>query len=1021
MKHAIIHLADIHYRKDAPEGASSIIKVFLKDLKNQIIGLSSYQIVIAITGDIVQAGSDIGSYEAFIAELDAEMEAMGLPKSARIVVPGNHDIDRNLVSGNLAEYNEVQKRYTKTEATFNDFVSKPNILTDKFENFELFASEFTEYGESFSRLGWGWDIDNEVGVYCLNTALCSFGGINNIKDEGQLAIHTRRLVDWCNNKTTSTNILLLHHPLDHLNLWSRTELQHIIENHFSLCLSGHNHRPEVYHSRIPSNSLICSAPPLFCGKEDLLAYSIVLIEAGEPLSIIYREYSNGNFFTGSRLAKKEDGIVTLDNTYLHHLKGLEEKLKYALQSYKGQPEVFLGPKLSESRGLSDEPNLLDTVIESPEDTVIVAPPQFGLTCLSLHMRVEAFKKRDFWLYIDASRAKARHVLRDISEELQRYEKESFEIKSIMIDAWDAGITDHLNIVKKIYSEYADIPLILFSNSNAYRDPRYSLDSLDRTFRVLHLQPLTRNDMRQLVSGYYGQEDEAKEDEVLFQMAAHLEAINIHRTPLNCLTLLRVHGSSYNEKLLNKTKLMKAILFVLFTDQDSFSYSNTKPDVEECVYVLGQYCKGLIKHQSRCFNAQQFLSELKLIRDEELMTLDVNGMVQMLIDNHIIIRYGDIFEFKHTYWIYYFAAECMLHDNDFKSYILEDQRYTNFPEIIDFYAGIDGNRTDAMETLLSDLNCLVDEVDTKIGIQGTFNPLSNLLWNPSDSFLEETKKQIVEKVESSNLPAEIKDKHADKNYNSEAPYDQSIDKFLNEYSVICLVRSIAASSRALRNSMLVKAELKLEMSRTILKAWEEISKVIFWISPLLAQNGRAAHDGFSLVLADDFSTDLNMRFKQIITANPMNTVGLLKDDLSSSKIGKLLYGHLKDGDSELQKHFIAMFLVEVRPVGWHDELLEHLNRLHPSSYYLGDLLGTLEREIKLGFIDNKAEGHLKQLAGAVLAKRRYASKSLRNKTDAIPENMMLSDENKLPIDQLFAKYEPSSPDKYGKLLQRKKGR
>ena len=34
INHAIIHVADIHYRKDAPEGASSIIKAFLKDLTN---------------------------------------------------------------------------------------------------------------------------------------------------------------------------------------------------------------------------------------------------------------------------------------------------------------------------------------------------------------------------------------------------------------------------------------------------------------------------------------------------------------------------------------------------------------------------------------------------------------------------------------------------------------------------------------------------------------------------------------------------------------------------------------------------------------------------------------------------------------------------------------------------------------------------------------------------------------------------------------------------------------------------
>lgn len=109
MKHAIIHVADIHYRKDAPEGASSIIKAFLKDLKERINDLSDYQIYIAITGDIVQAAADIDSYEAFIVELDAQLEAMGLPKNTRIVVPGNHDINRKLVEDNLAEYKDIHE------------------------------------------------------------------------------------------------------------------------------------------------------------------------------------------------------------------------------------------------------------------------------------------------------------------------------------------------------------------------------------------------------------------------------------------------------------------------------------------------------------------------------------------------------------------------------------------------------------------------------------------------------------------------------------------------------------------------------------------------------------------------------------------------------------------------------------------------------------------------------------------------------------------------------------------------
>lgn len=1004
MKYAIVHIADIHYRKEAPEGASSIIKAFVEDLKEQVETLSDYQFSIAMTGDIVQAGEDLESYEAVIAELDEQLNAMGIKKNSRIVVPGNHDINRKLVNDNYDNYIEIHDNCTKNEEEFNNFMCNRNQLHDKFENYELFVSDFAKYDTSFSCLGWGYNIGDKVGVYCLNSALCSFGGLRGVDDEGRLAVYTRGLVDWCNNKTTTANILLLHHPLDHLNAWSRTELQSIIEKHFCLCLSGHNHLPAVYHSKIPQSSLMCSAPPLFSNKQDTLAYSIVLIENDEPSIIKYREYSNGNFFPSPRLAKTDDGIVNLDNTYLHSLKQLESSLQNALQYFKGQPSVFIKPKLSESRNFNDEDNLLDELIDSPENVLIVAPPQFGLTCLALYMRVQAFKKtRKLFIYIDATHIKARNVLNFIEEELQRYKNQASNIESIMIDGWDNTVTDHSNMIKTIDEMYAGIPFILLSSKTVCLQPTLSLSKVNRTFKVYHLQALSRSSMRELVSGYNVVKNVGKEDEILSHMAKHMEAINIHRTALNCLTLLRVLEGSYKEKVLNRTKLMKAILFILFTDNDSFSYSNESPEVDECTFVLGQFCKDLVMRATGSFDANEFSDRLKNICTDNLISLDVDRMVQVLIDNCIIVRHGNTLEFKHTFWVFYFAAECMLHDDSFKDYVMRGKKYVNFPEIIEFYSGIDGKREDAINILLSDLNQLIDKVDNNIGIKGAFNPLSKFLWNPTEGFIEETRKEIAEKVDSSNLPSEIKDKYADKYYDSEAPYNQSINNFLEDYAVRSLLQSIKATSRALRNSTFINRDLKLATVTAIFRGWEEISKVIFWISPLLAQNGRAAHDGLNLVLASGFSEDMNERFREILMANPLNVVATLKDDLSSKKIGPLLSKHLAESDSELQRHFLAIFLLEERPTEWNKHLLRHLNLLHPSSFYLGNLLTNLEKEIKTGFIEKPEEIQLKRLVGAILAKRRYAGKTLDKRTKAIPPDMMLSTENELPIDQLLSSH------------------
>ena len=130
----------------------------------------------------------------------------------------------------------------------------------------------------------------------------------------------------------------------------------------------------------------------------------------------------------------------------------------------------------------------------------------------------------------------------------------------------------------------------------------------------------------------------------------------------------------------------------------------------------------------------------------------------------------------------------------------------------------------------------------------------------------------------------------------------------------LLSSIKAASRALRSSPFVDVELKHKVTSAILNGWEEISRVIFWLSPLLAKEGRAIHDGFAIRLAEGFSDKLNQRFNEIIIANPFNIVKMLGGDLASKKIGPLVDECFRTTSSKLQKHMMALFIAIVRPVG-----------------------------------------------------------------------------------------------------------
>ena len=97
-----------------------------------------------------------------------------------MIVPGNHDIDKSIVEAEFANYKARIDSNIETEKAFNDFISEQSYQDKRFVNYVLFESDFAKYGLDYSLQGKGWSLTEDLGVYCLNTSLCSFCGVNSI-------------------------------------------------------------------------------------------------------------------------------------------------------------------------------------------------------------------------------------------------------------------------------------------------------------------------------------------------------------------------------------------------------------------------------------------------------------------------------------------------------------------------------------------------------------------------------------------------------------------------------------------------------------------------------------------------------------------------------------------------------------------------------------------------------------------------------------------------------------------------
>jgi hypothetical protein len=154
------------------------------------------------SGDIVKAAQDSEYYEAFTKSFDERLTKIGITRERRLACPGNHDVSRLVVKPRIfAQLSAVKS--CEDEETANG-VLFPEFGTDfnqKFENFSAFESKFGGFYGASTYKGSGFSISPEIGVYILNTAICSFGGLedhkgNKISDKRILHVYTRGLHDW---------------------------------------------------------------------------------------------------------------------------------------------------------------------------------------------------------------------------------------------------------------------------------------------------------------------------------------------------------------------------------------------------------------------------------------------------------------------------------------------------------------------------------------------------------------------------------------------------------------------------------------------------------------------------------------------------------------------------------------------------------------------------------------------------------------------------------------------------------
>lgn len=660
---------------------------------------------------------------------------------------------------------------------------------------------------------------------------------------------------------------------------------------------------------------------------------------------------------------------------------LEERFNKSLQLFAGQPRIWIDPIISSKSDISTCPDdnydnrvNLSSIIDNPRDIIISAPPQFGLTCLSNYMVIEAWEKNCFWLYLDSKKIKSHNLLQYVKNEIINLGlKEDIKISCVIVDEWNSTDNMALKKLKSVCEYFDSIPIILMrtlDNSKFIKEKQEEV-SIKRSFEPLYLLAMTRNQIRTVVTEYNKTVSITDTDTLLDKIVSDLTTLNIHRTPQNCLTLLKVDEKRFDVSPVNRSQMLEDVLYVLFEFTEIPRY-NSQPDVKDCQFILGCFCERLIRENRMTFTREEFLSTTKEASSNNLIDIDVLLVFTVLINNNVITATDNSFCFKSAFWLLYFAARQMSYNSEFADYIFKSKKYLDYPELIEFYTGIDRNKTDALQVLMDDIHTTCDMVFSRLGIPDSINPYKFAFWNPTEDHILRIQKEISDNVMTSGLPESIKDRYSDTGYNQITPYNQSVvlHDFFEEYYIYNLIQEIKSSSRALRNSDYANPETKKKLLSEVLRGWLQISKVLFALIPVLASKGYATYGGAGFLLSDNFGDSEEERAKNILFVISTNVIAIFKEDIFSSKIAPLLYDAFDHAASPLLKQQLALLFVLCRPNKWHEKIEKYLIHLPKNSFFLFELVSEMRAQYKFGFVEEQDLKLLALMTKKCLAKHKF---------------------------------------------------
>jgi len=277
-----IHLSDLHtvksdlcdVKKEIEIEQEISFKILYNEINDIIMNNNINLDYLIITGDLASKGSE-DDY-LIVEKLLKQLKELTHVREI-LIVPGNHDINRKVITENgkcFREYFDNNKKVKNFLDSSNE--EKELVLRTMSNYFNFFNKLFSHLSIlNFNRFSYTLNINK------LNKKI-SFLGLNSTwlslddEDKEKLIIGKKQVARVLNESFDSEiKIILMHHPLEWIKYFEREVVEELLYNNCNIILHGHLHDDEVSYYKMVNNTHIFRSGTCNLIDENKYSYNIV--------------------------------------------------------------------------------------------------------------------------------------------------------------------------------------------------------------------------------------------------------------------------------------------------------------------------------------------------------------------------------------------------------------------------------------------------------------------------------------------------------------------------------------------------------------------------------------------------------------------------------------------------------------------------------------------------------------------------------------------------------------------------